>query len=78
MVNKKEEVGANWYSIAGNSGIAFFTTLAGVSIAGVPVGQAWIAALIPAFIQGGLSACKELSLVGNQLGKQITSLMLLG
>lgn len=60
-----------WYRIIGNAGTAFFTTLAGVSLVGVPAEQAWSAAMVPAIIAAGLSFCKELSLLGGDIGKSL-------
>jgi len=74
-MSKKEE--ANWYKIIGNAGIAFCTTLVGVSAVGVPADQAWIAALVPAIVQGLLSFFKELSVVGETAGKAFANMTLL-
>jgi len=68
---------ANWYRIIGNAGIAFCTTLAGVSLVGVSAEQAWAAALVPAAIQAGLSFFKEMSIAGEELGKAFANMTLL-
>jgi hypothetical protein len=71
-----EKEGPNWSRIAGNAGVAFFTTMIGVSLVGVPPEQAWAAALIPALFQAGLSACRELQLVGKEVGEKLAKVML--
>ena len=75
-MQKKEET-PNWYRLIGNAGTAFFTTLVSVSATGIPPDQAWGAALISAGILAMLSFFKELSTIGNGIGKKFANLTLL-
>lgn len=46
----------DWTKIVANGGVAFFTTLTGISLAGITdAGEAMRIALIPALIQAGLA-----------------------
>lgn len=59
--------------IAGNAGVAFFTTLAGLSIADVPQEEKFFAAFFVAFINGGLAAFQEIQREGNDNGNGKTA-----
>jgi len=59
--------------IAGNAGVAFFSTLAGLSIVDVPAGERFFAAIFVAFVQGGLAAFQEIQREGNDNGNGKTA-----
>ena len=66
-----------WLKVIANAGTAFFTTLAGVNLAGITdMSTALQIAIIPAFIQAGLTffATLKIEVDGKEVRKKMKGL----
>jgi len=50
----------NWLKVLANGGVAFFTTVGGVRLAGIDLMMALQVAVVPALISAGVAMSKEL------------------